>query len=287
MKTRTVAIIQARMASSRLPGKVLMDLEGKPVLERVMERTLRATALDSAALATSMDASDNAIVEYCRTGGIRCLRGSHFDVLDRYYAAARQLRADVVIRITADCPLVDPILIDDAVYVLLGVQDVGIAVNGVGRTEFDFVANRLPPPRHRTYPIGLDVEVCSFHALERTWREAREPEEREHVMPYMYNGVDLIRQNSHVCTGTSPRGFRIAVLDHHEDHGTQRWTVDTADDLEFVRQVYRHFGGRSDFSWLEVLKLLESRPELSSINADVRHKSLRDIDERAPTGNGG
>ncbi|MFH1184376.1 MAG: glycosyltransferase family protein [Chloroflexota bacterium] len=287
MKERTVAIIQARMASSRLPGKVLMDLEGRAVLARVMERTRRATALDGAVLATTTDASDNAIVEYCRRRGIRCIRGSHFDVLDRYYTAARQLRADVVVRITADCPLIDPALIDDAVHVLLGVQDVQIAGGGFGRTEFDFVANRLPPPRHRTYPIGLDAEVCTFDALERAWREAREPEAREHVMPYLYDGVDLIRRNPHVSTGTSPRGFRIGVLDADDDHGSLRWTVDTADDLEFVRQVYRHFGGQSDFSWLDVLKLLDSRPELRSINANVTHKSVRDTDERAPRAEGG
>jgi len=282
MNARVVAIIQARMASSRLPGKVLKDLEGVAMLGRVVERTRRAETAEDVILATTTDASDDAIVEYCHTRDIPSIRGSHFDVLDRYYDAAQETKADVVIRITADCPLIDPTLIDDAVHLLLGSGEPRSRADAAICTDFDLVANRLPPPWKRTYPIGLDTEVCTFEALEKAWREAREPGDREHVVPYMYKGVNLVPRGWHVSNGRSPRGFRVAVLNNSDDFGAYRWTVDTADDLEFVRQVYRHFGGRCDFSWLDVLRLVHSHPEMMSINAGVRHKTLEDLDERAP-----
>ena len=147
--------------------------------------------------------------------------------------------------------------------------------------QFDFACNRLPPPFQRTYPIGLDVEVCTFAALERTWKEAKEPQQREHVMPYLYEGVTLITENRSLQTGISPRGFRIALLNHTTDFGDYRWTVDTPEDLEFMRQVYSRFDGRDDFSWKDVLDLVHDQPELMKINSDVIHKTLKDIDKRA------
>jgi spore coat polysaccharide biosynthesis protein SpsF len=146
----------------------------------------------------------------------------------------------------------------------------------------DFVCNRLPPPWRRTYPIGLDVEACTFSGLKRTWAEAREPQHREHVMPYLYEGVELSPISCHRSEGISPRGFRIALLNHTTDFGGYRWTVDTPDDLEFIRQVYSRFDGRDDFGWKEVLALVHNEPQLMQINARVKHKSLKDIDERAP-----
>jgi len=269
------------MASSRLPGKVLMDIEGVAMLGRVVERTRRAEMLAQVVLATSTDAADDPIHEYCRGGDIPCARGSHFDVLDRYYKTAQEMKADIVVRITADCPLIDPALIDDAVQVLLGARPSLAIGAAAGSTEFDFAATRLPPPWKRTYPIGLDVEVCPFEVLERAWSEAREPADREHVMPYIYRGVEPAPRDLHVSAGVSLQGFRIAVLNYSSDLGSLRWTVDTADDLEFARQVFLHFGGRPDFSWLDVLELLRSQPGLASINAGVRHNTLRDIDGRA------
>jgi spore coat polysaccharide biosynthesis protein SpsF len=195
-------------------------------------------------------------------------RGSLYDVLDRYYQTARQARADFVVRITADCPVIDPGLIDEVVNTLL-------------EDEYDFVCNRLPPPWHRTYPIGLDVEACTFKALEHAWHEAREPQHREHAMPYFYEGVELARQTRTLETGVSPRGYHIALLHHTADFGDYRWTVDTADDLEFMRQVYSRFDGRDDFSWKAVLDLVHNEPQLMKINAAVKHKTLKDIDERA------
>jgi spore coat polysaccharide biosynthesis protein SpsF len=191
-----------------------------------------------------------------------------FDVLDRYYQTALQAIADVVVRVTADCPVIDPVLIDEVVNTLL-------------EDEYDFACNRLPPPFQRTYPIGLDVEVCTFAVLEKAWKESTETFHREHVMPYFYEGVELTRQSRTLETGTSPRGFNIALLHHTTDFGDYRWTVDTPEDLEFMRQVYSHFDGRDDFTWKEVLDLVHDEPRLMEINADVQHKTLKDIDKRA------
>ncbi|HET7145525.1 MAG TPA: NTP transferase domain-containing protein, partial [Anaerolineales bacterium] len=178
MKPRTIAIIQGRMSSSRLPGKILADIAGQPMLTRVFTRTSRAKTVDEVIFATTTDASDDAVAQYCDFSGIPFTRGSLFDVLDRYYQTAAQAKADVVVRITADCPVIDPVLIDDVVNTLL-------------KNEYDFVCNRLPPPWNRTYPIGLYVEACTFKVLQKAWKEAKEPQHREHAMPYFYEGVKL------------------------------------------------------------------------------------------------
>ena len=259
------------MSSSRLPGKILADIAGQPMLQRVFMRTSRAASVTETIFATTTDSSDDPIAEYCDFSRIPFRRGSQFDVLDRYYQTAKDTKADIVVRITADCPVIDPALINDAVNTL--VED-----------EYDFVCNRLPPPYHRTYPIGLDVEACTFDVLEKAWQEAKEPQHREHAMPYLYEGVEFSAVSRQLSDGISPRGFRIALLNHVTDFGDYRWTVDTPADLEFMRQVYSRFNGRDDFTWKEVLDLVHDEPELMKINADVKHKTLKDIDERA-TGN--
>jgi spore coat polysaccharide biosynthesis protein SpsF len=268
MKPRVVAIIQGRMSSSRLPGKILAEIAGQPMLQRVFLRTSRASTVTETILATTTDPSDDPVGEYCDFSGIPFTRGNLFDVLDRYYQAAQQTKAEVIVRVTADCPVIDPALIDDAVNTLL-------------EGEYDFAANRLPPPFERTYPIGLDVEVCTFVALEKAWKESTEMFHREHVMPYLYEGVELSAVNRQLSEGVSPRDFRIALLNHTTDFGDYRWTVDTAEDLEFMRQVYSRFDGRDDFSWKEVLDLVHNEPQLMQINAAVKHKTLKDIDTRA------
>ena len=263
MPTRVNAIIQARMSSSRLPGKVLLDIAGEPMLARVIARASKATSLDQVLVATTTDASDDPVAACCDSMGISYTRGSLHDVLDRYYQAASQTRADIVVRITGDCPVIDPVLIDNCINALL-------------KGSFDFTCNRLPPPFTRTYPIGLDTEVCTFAALEKAWNEATETFHREHVMPYLYEGVELMSENRSLFTGTSPRGFKIAQLHHDPDYGYMRWTVDTPEDLEFMRQIYRRFDGRDDFSWRDVLDLIQREPELTAINSSVRHKTLYD-----------
>jgi spore coat polysaccharide biosynthesis protein SpsF len=271
MKPKVVAIIQGRMSSSRLPGKILADIAGQPMLQRVFIRTSRAAAVTETIFATTTDPSDDPVAEYCDFSRIPFRRGSLYDVLDRYYQAAKQAKADYVVRVTADCPVIDAALIDDVANILL-------------EGEYDFVCNRLPPPWHRTYPIGLDVEACTFKALAQAWKEAREPQHREHAMPYFYEGVDLTRQSRTLETGTSPRGYNIALLQHITDFGDYRWTVDTPEDLEFMRQVYGHFNGRDDFTWKDVLDLVHNEPQLMEINANVKHKTLKDIDTRATDG---
>ena len=290
MKPRVVAIIQGRMSSSRLPGKILIDIAGQPMLRRVFTRTSRAQTLDEVIFATTTDASDDPVAEYCEFSGIPFTRGGLYDVLDRYYQAASRAKADVVVRITADCPLIDPSLIDDVVNAIWGrFEGMPSPLDSLNRPLLpdelifaaDFVCNRLPPPWHRTYPIGLDVEVCTFTALQKAWKEAKEPQQREHALPYLYEGVELSAISRRLSVGTSPRGFRVAMLNHTTDFGDYRWTVDTPEDLEFMRQIYRRFDGRDDFSWKEVLDVVHENPELMNINSGVQHKTLKDIDKRA------
>ena len=247
-----LVIIQARMSSSRLPGKVLQDIAGQSMLAHVVRRARRARSVSQVVVATTTDPADDALYDYCQTHGFPVFRGNEFDVLDRYYQAARLYQAEVVVRLTSDCPLIDPAEIDHV-------------VEEFKRSGVDFAANRLPPPWKRTYPIGLDIEVCSFAALERAWHEAKQPFEREHVMPYFYDQEGR---------------FKIKVVDHDPDYGSLRWTVDTPEDLEAVRRIYAAFDGDDGFSWLEVVDLYERHPELKNINQSIAAKTLTTVDRR-------
>lgn len=253
---KNVAIIQARMSSSRLPGKVLQDIAGKPMLAHVVSRTRRAGLVDEVVVATTVDASDDPIEEYCLAQKIEFYRGSLYDVLDRFYQCALEYEADEVVRITADCPLIDPEVVD-------------LTIREFRERGVDFAANRLPPPWHRTFPIGLDTEVCTMQALERAWKEATEKHEREHVMPYLYSELGR---------------FMVYQVNTQPDYGSMRWTVDTPEDLAFLRRIFEAFPGRDDFSWLEVLELVQAHPELLEINAGIRHKVFNEIDKRSEKG---
>jgi len=247
------AIIQARLGSTRLPGKVLADIAGEPMLAWVVKRARWAQSVSQVVVATTSSAEDDAIYEFCRQRGIPVFRGDCFDVLDRYYQAALLFGAETIVRLTSDCPVIDP-------------QEIDHVVSEFVRTGVDFAANRLPPPWKRTYPIGLDIEVCSFAALERAWREARQPFEREHVMPYLYD---------------EPGRFKTLIIDHDPDCGAYRWTVDTPQDLEAVRRIFDYFKGDDGFSWLEVLELYRQHPELEDINRSINAKTLSSTDSRA------
>ncbi|HWQ83773.1 MAG TPA: glycosyltransferase family protein [Anaerolineales bacterium] len=274
-RPHTVAIIQARMGSSRLPGKVLLDIAGRPMLGWVIERTRRASLVDEVVLATTTDPSDDPVADYCQSNGYAYTRGSLGDVLDRYYQAAQAHQAEVIARVTADCPLIDPTLIDDVIGVFLGAPpriasrlEIREAENPESRLApypFDFAANRLPPPFRRSYPVGLDVEVCSFTALERAWLEARQGFEREHVMPYFYS---------------QPGRFRFVQLQHAQDFGSLRWTVDTAQDLTLIQEIFNRLPDPLTCSWLDVLQIIQSDPSLSNLNAQVKAKSYQDVDSR-------
>lgn len=223
------------------------------MLERVVLRARRSQFVGQVVVATTTDHSDNYVEDYCKSHGIPCFRGDPYDVLDRYFQAARTFKAKTIVRLTADCPLIDPVEIDRTIQAFF-------------RGGVDFAANRLPPPWNRTTPIGMDTEVVSFTALERAWREAETKYAREHVMPYIYEEEGR---------------FRILLVDHDPDLSHLRLTVDTHEDLVLIREIYQHFGNRDDFSLQEILDLLDKNPELLKINADVKHKDYRDVDGRA------
>jgi spore coat polysaccharide biosynthesis protein SpsF len=248
---KIVAIIQGRMTSSRLPGKILMDIGGQPNLLWMVRRTSRAQRIDQVVIATTDDPSDDPVAEFCTQHEIECFRGSMHDVLDRYYQAARYYGADVVVRLTGDCPFIDPDLLDSNITTFLTYQP-----------PLDFAANRLPG--NRTVPIGLDTEVCTIAALTRAWHEATAEHQREHVMPYLYE---------------VPGRFEVLHILHHPDYGGYRWTLDMAQDLVLLREIAAHFPDDA-FSWTEVIDLMERRPELAAINARVQHRTQYDVDDR-------
>jgi len=231
-----LAIVQARISSTRLPAKALAPVLGRFMILRQVERIREAHRIDRLVVATSTDASDDPLVEACREEGIECERGSLEDVLDRFYQVARKYSPAHVTRLTGDCPLTDPEVLDAVIAFHLD--------NG-----FDYTSNALEP----TFPDGLDVEVMRFNCLERAWREARLPSEREHVTPYLYHHGDLFRLGSY-------RGER--------DLSGMRWTVDEPEDLEFVRRIYaRLYAATPSFRMTDVLALLEQEPELASVNS--------------------
>lgn len=237
---RTVAIVQARTGSTRLPGKVLLPLAGQPMLARVLRRVQRAAGVDEVVVATTRLPADDGLVELCARLQVRCWRGCELDVLDRYYEAARAFQADVLIRITSDCPLIDPELIGQAVVQYQARQP-----------GLDYLATH-------EFPRGLDVEVFSHAALERAWRGATDPAWREHVTLFLYR---------------HPEQFHLAELRCPQDLSALRWTVDTPEDFELVRRVYEHFG-HDEFSWGEVVALLHARPEWTALNQAVRQKEV-------------
>ncbi len=232
------AIVQARMGSTRLRGKVLKDIVGNPLLWHIWNRLCRAKTLDNIIVATTDKLQDDPIVSLCKKAGVHFFRGSEDDVLDRYYTTARYFDADIIVRITADCPLIDPEVVDKVV---------GVFLKG-GR---DYCSNI----KKRTYPDGLDTEVFSFRALEKAWREAKLMSEREHVTPYIHKHSEL---------------FRLGDVTQDRDLSHLRWVVDEPRDLEFVRKVYEHLYRPGEIFLMEdVVRLLEKNPELVEINKGI------------------
>jgi spore coat polysaccharide biosynthesis protein SpsF len=232
------------MGSSRLPGKVLATIAGKSMLQRVVERARRARSLDGVAVATSYLEADDEISAEVQRLDMRCIRGHPTDVLDRYRQAAVELQADVVVRITADCPLIDS-----------NVLDLVVVSFAAAEPQPDYASNVV----ERSYPHGLDVEVFSRDCLEDTARRSAAPHEREHVTPFML---------------TSPHEFRLLSVRNHTDYGAYRWTVDETEDLSFVRAVYSRLAPSEDFGWQSVVELLEREPELAEINSSVVQRSM-------------
>lgn len=254
----TVGIVQARTTSTRLPRKVLLDLAGAPLIVRMLERVSRATALDALWLATSTDQSDDELARIVEAGGVPVFRGALEDVLSRFQAVAQLTGADVVVRLTGDCPLHDPDVIDAAVRLF---RDSAGAL--------DFLSNTLQP----TYPDGLDVEVVGRAALEQAHREATLAVEREHVTPYITG-----------ATGR-PRSFRLGQLRGVADFSHLRWSVDEPQDLELARAVYAALSpGEPYFGWLDVVALLTREPRLLELNRQLQRneKFFRELERSRP-----
>lgn len=228
------------MGSSRLPGKVLASIEGQPMLWHVINRVRRARQVEMVLVATSNAALDDPVAKFCHSHKIAVFRGSESDVLDRYYQAATEHDADTVVRITADCPLIDPLVVDRVVSEFFNY-------------DCDYAANVI----QRSYPHGLDTEVFKYSALADAWRNATQAAEREHVTPYLRDSGGYSLHNVECDVDLAP--------------GYYRWTVDEASDLEFVRAVYRTFGTTQVFDWRAVIELLDAHPELAALNAAVHH----------------
>jgi len=239
-----VVIIQARMGSTRLPGKVLMDIGGRTMLARTVRRAGWATLVDEAVVATTTATGDDAILDECARLGVAVFRGSEDDVLDRYYGAAQEHQAEAVVRVTSDCPFIDPGLIDRAARAFLEERP-------------DYASNTL----ERTYPRGLDTEILTKEALERAWIEAREPHQRAHVTPYIY---------------LNPDRFHLLSVTGDRDLSAHRWTVDTPEDIEFARAVYGRLGNGDSFTWEEALADVETDPRLVQVNSGIQQKSLEE-----------
>jgi spore coat polysaccharide biosynthesis protein SpsF len=242
---KIIAVVQARMESTRLPGKVLMDIEGKTMLSRVIERVRQAKKVDDVVVATTDRSADTVVVEACHQLGVVVFRGDMEDVLDRYYRAVKQHQAQVVVRITADCPLIDPDIIDQIITVFL-------------ENRVDYASNTMT----RSYPRGLDVEVFSTAALERAWREADQQHQREHVTPYFYQ---------------NPKQFKLKAVTYAEDFSHFRWTVDTEEDLALIQAIYRRLPAAHLATWQEIVAFIYRESDLLTINNHIQQKSLPEV----------
>lgn len=232
-----VALVQARMGSMRLPNKVMKPIQGIPMIELLLKRLSKARLINEIVVATSLEPANQTLVQHVKNIGYDVFQGSEDDVLDRFYKAATIHGADIVIRITADCPLIDPVLVDELITEFLK------------RGDLDYMANALTP----TYPDGLDTEIFTINALKLAAEQAEKPIEREHVTGFI------------VRSGL----FNIGNLPYHEDHSSERWTVDQQEDFEVIENVYNHFLPQVDFSWLQVLKLKSEQPQLFYPNQKI------------------
>jgi spore coat polysaccharide biosynthesis protein SpsF len=249
---KVVAVIQARMSSSRLPGKVMMEIAGVPMLSHVVDRVQKAETIVETVVATSTDKEDDPLYNYCLGNNFSVFRGPNQDVLKRTLMAGEDHQAEVVVRVTGDCPLIDPAVIDKTVLVFLDRYP-----------EIDFGSNRGSTGLKRTYPIGMDVEVMTILALQRADLHATEKYQREHVTPYLYEEEGR---------------FRAVSTDSGGEFGHMRWAVDTREDLIFVRQIFERLSNPRDFTWEDVLAILEVEPGLMAINAEIRQKSMNEAE---------
>jgi spore coat polysaccharide biosynthesis protein SpsF len=243
--SKVVAIIQARTGSTRLPGKVLMDLCGKTVLGHVISRVKKSREIDEIVIATTNLEKDDAVVEEAKKYRVKYFRGSEDDVLSRYYLAGKKNCADIVVRITSDCPLIDPVIVDEI-------------VEFYKENSYDLVTNAGTDLNQRTYPRGLDTEVFSYSVLEEAFNLATEKHQREHVTPYIY-------ENS----------YNIFYYKNAIDYSRYRWTLDTREDFELIKTIYHYlYKGEHNFFLQDIINLMTRYPELAKINAHIEQKKI-------------
>lgn len=246
--TKVVCIIQARMGSTRLPGKVMEKIKGKSILYYVVERVKQANLIDQIVIATTTNKQDDVIVEEADRLNVECFRGSEQDVLLRYYHAAKKYDANVIVRITSDCPLIDPKIIDNVVSIYLE------------NPEYSLVTNAGPNVEKRTSPRGLDTEVFSFEDLEKSFNNATKKYQREHVTPFIYEHSEKFKVFFIKAEGKLKRpDIRI--------------TLDTKQDFELISKIINHFD-TIDFNTEDVINFLENKPKLLEINKDVKQKNI-------------
>lgn len=234
-----VTVVQARVSSTRLPGKVLLPILGKPLLLLMIERIQKAKLIGNVVVATSVNPDDDVIENLCIENSIYCFRGHLTDLLDRHYQVAKKLNADAVVKIPSDCPLIDPTIIDKVLNFF------------IENVEYDYVSNLHPA----TYPDGNDVEIFSFQALEKAWRKATKNYEREHTTPFFWENSNVFK----VGNVSWEKG-----LDYSS---TLRFTIDYKEDYEFIKKVYEElYPTNPDFNLNDILRLLEQKPELIQIN---------------------
>jgi len=241
-----VAIVQARMGSTRLPGKVLTVIEEKPVLEHIIDRVRYSKNIHRIIVATTILKEDDVIEELCKKLNVECFRGNPEDVLDRYYQAALKYRVNWIVRITADCPVIDPVIIDKMITCYK---------KNIGR--YDYFSNVYPV---RTYPLGLDVEIFTFATLRKLWENAKDPVEREHVTLYIHR---------------HPEKFKIYNYKNKKDFSKYRWTLDTIEDLMLIKEIYGALYQKNKiFLHNDILALMKKRPELPKINEKIKQKTF-------------
>ncbi len=239
MAVNVLAIVQARMGSIRLPGKTLIEIEGKPLLEHIINRIRYSKSIDKIIIATTTEPEDKAIVSLAEKLQVETYTGSSEDVLDRFYQAASLFGAKEIVRITADDPFKDPKVIDEIVNYFFS------------HPELDYVSNTIEP----SYPVGIDVEVFSYKALKTSWQEAESPRYREHVTPYI------------LC---NPNLFKVANYKYTGQLSHLRWTIDTKEDLQMTREVYKKLYVEDGMFYMDdILKLLSKHTDISDINCNV------------------
>lgn len=226
-----VAIVQARMGSTRLPGKVMKKMKGRPVLFHFIRRMHESKKIDKIVIATPDKAESQPILDLAKEMDVEIFKGSESDVLDRFYQAAKKHKADIIVRVTSDCPLLDPMVVD---------RVIGKFLEG----GHDYVSNNL----EKSFPHGLDTEVFSFKALEKAWKETADEYDREHVTPYFYRNPDK---------------FKLSNVSNSEDQSRYRWTLDTKEDFAFISEVYKRMYREGEIFYTEdILNLLSENPHL-------------------------